>query len=79
MKDKTFERTGFSDDSEAAYTQTIIAAGGTVKSSTVLATDYVVYNPDYGHETTKLKRAKELIARGKPITILTEEGFLKKQ
>jgi hypothetical protein len=36
-----------------------------------------VYNPDYGHETTKLKRAKELIARGKPITILTEEEFLK--
>ena len=79
MKDKIFVLTGFSDASETTYSQTIIAAGGTVKSSTVLATDYVVYNPDYGHETTKLKRAKELIARGKPITILTEEEFLKKQ
>ncbi len=79
MKDRIFVLTGFSDESEASYTQTITAAGGIVKSSTVLATDYVVYNPDYGHETTKLKRAKELIARGKPITILTEEEFLAKQ
>ena len=79
MADKIFLLTGFSEATEAEYTRQITTAGGIVKSSTVLATDYVVYNPDYDHETTKLKRAKELIARGKPITILTEEEFLAKQ
>ena len=76
MKDKIFVLTGFSDVAEAEYTRQITSAGGTVKSSTVLTTDYLVYNPDYGRETTKLKRAKKLIARGKPITILTEREFL---
>ena len=78
MKDKIFVLTGFSDESEVKYTELIEKSGGTVKSSTVLKTNYLVYNPDYDHETVKLKRAKELSAQGKDIMILTEEEFLRK-
>lgn len=78
MNGRIFVLTGFDDAAKARYTHMITSAGGTVKSSTVLATDYLVYNPHYGRETTKYKRAQELIARGKPITILTEQEFLER-
>ena len=76
IRDKIFVLTGFDDMKEAQYTRRITQAGGTVKSSTVLTTNYLVFNPDYGRVTTKLSRAKELILRGKPIIILTEQEFL---
>ena len=78
IKDKIFVLTGFDDATEAKYVKIIEDSGGIVKSSTVLKTNYLVYNPAYDHETVKLKRAKEHIAQGKDIVILTEDEFIKK-
>ena len=75
MSGKIFVLTGFDDKDEKIMTRTIQSRGGIVKSSTVLNTDFVVFNPHYDHETTKLRRAKELISRGKEITIMTDTEF----
>ncbi len=78
MAGKIFVLTGFSDAEEKQLTRAICSRNGIVKSSTVLNTDYVIYNPNYDHETTKLRRAKELISRGKQIVLLTGEEFRKR-
>ena len=78
IKDQVFVLTGFSDAVEDKYKTVIEQSGGIVKNSTVLKTNYLVYNPNYDHETTKLKRAKELIAQGKDIALLTEDEFIQK-
>lgn len=78
IKDKIFVLTGFDDTTEAKYVKIIEDSGGIVKSNTVLKTNYLVYNPNYDHETIKLKRAKELVEQGKRIAIVSEEEFLKK-
>ncbi len=78
IKDKIFVLTGFDDATEAKYVKMIEDSGGIVKSSTVLKTNYLIYNPSYDHETVKLKRAKELVEQGKNIVILTEGEFLNK-
>ena len=75
MKGKTFVHTGMSAEDEEAFEQLVQANGGIVKSSTVLATDYLVYNANYDHETTKLRRARELRDQGKDIQILTMDGW----
>ena len=75
MAGKIFVLTGFTDSEEKKMTKKIVSCGGIVKSSTVLNTDYVIRNPAYDHETTKLRRAKELISSGSHITILTGEEF----
>lgn len=67
IKDKIFVLTGFDEKTEDVYSRIIERAGGIIKSSTVLKTDFLVFNPDFDHETTKLKRAKELISQGKNI------------
>lgn len=78
IKDQVFVLTGFSDAVEDKYKTVIEQSGGIVKNSTVLKTNYLVYNPNYDHETTKLKRAKELIVQGKDIALLTEDEFIQK-
>lgn len=75
MDGKIFVLTGFDDRTRAKYESLIYRAGGTVKSSTVLKTNYLIYDPDYGYETAKLKRAKELNQQGKNITIITGKEF----
>ena len=47
----------------------------TIKSSTVIKTNYLIYNPDYDRETTKLNRAQELLQQGKSIAIITGKEF----
>ena len=75
LQGKIVVHTGFSKAEEKEIDELVMSAGGVVKSSVVLTTNYLVYNPEYGHETVKLKRAKELIASGKDIAIMTLEGF----
>ena len=77
LSGKIIVHTGLTKEEEDNLDANIIAAGGVVKSSVVLNTDYVVYNPEYDHETVKLKRAKELIATGKNIKVLTIDEFYK--
>lgn len=75
IEGKVFVLTGFNIETEEKYTKIIEQAGGTVKSSTVIKTNYLIYNPDYDHETIKLKRAKELLQKGKSISIITGKEF----
>lgn len=75
MQGKTFVHTGFSSSEEREFEQLVVANGGIIKSSTVLTTDYLIYNANYDHETTKLKRARELVKQGKDIYILTIEEW----
>jgi len=78
MSGKIFVHTGLAKKEERSFEELITANGGIVKSSTVLKTDYLIYNDEYDHETTKLKRAKELIEEGKSITLMTYNDFLRK-
>jgi len=73
-----FVLTGLGENEEAIAKDIIEDNGGTIKSSVVLKTDYVIYNPYYGHETTKLKKIHQLIEEGKTIQLLTVSDFCKK-
>ena len=75
MKGKIFVHTGLSKEEEAKFKKIVTANGGIVKSSTVLNTDFLIYNDDYDHETTKLKKAKELIDKGRGIILLTQREW----
>lgn len=75
---KLFVFTGLADGDEPAATKIVEDNGGIVKGSVGLKTNYVIYNPNYAHETTKLKRAKELIESGKPIQLLTVQALCEK-
>ena len=75
IEGKIFVLTGFNEKTEAKYIKIIEQAGGTIKSSTVIKTNYLIYNPDYDRETTKLKRAQELLQQGKSIAIITGKEF----
>ena len=76
LENKIVVHTGFSKADERRIDEIVADCGGAVKSSVVLKTDVLVYNPAYDHETTKLKRAKELNSEGKDIQILTYDEFL---
>lgn len=78
MKDKIFVNSGLTADEKLEFERIVKANGGTVKSSTVLKTDYLVYNENYDHETTKVAKAKELKASGKKIVLMTYSEWLKK-
>jgi 2-dehydro-3-deoxyphosphogluconate aldolase/(4S)-4-hydroxy-2-oxoglutarate aldolase len=74
---KIFVLTGFDLNEENTLVGYITQKGGAVKSSVVLATDYLVVNLSYeGAETTKYKRALELNGKGKTIRIISEEKIV---
>ena len=79
MKGKNFVLTGLGmnfEKDDSYVSELIEKAGGVIRSSTVLDTDYLIYDPDHGIETTKYKRAKELNqTKGKNIQFLTVEQF----
>lgn len=77
IQNALFVLTGLDENDESIATDLIEDNGGVIKSSVVLKTNYVIYNPYYGHETTKLKKAKELIEKGKNIKLLTVAEFCK--
>ena len=73
--DKIFVLTGIGADDEDKITQAITDRGGSVKSSVVLDTDYLIVNEAYERETTKYTRALELNEKGKQIVILGMQRF----
>jgi hypothetical protein len=80
MNGKHFVFTGLDYNEEEQYENLITSAGGFVRTSTVMETNVLIYNEHYverNGETSKLKRAKELIGRGKKIAIITEDEFIK--
>lgn len=75
MKGEIFVHTGLDASEEERFDNLVVANGGIVKSSVVLDTNYLVYDPRYGNDTKKMKRAKELIEKGKEIIILTYDEW----
>jgi len=73
FKDKIFVLTGFDTREENKITSIITERGGTIKSSTVLKTDYLVVSGDYSSK--KYERAVELKQKGKNISIISSEQF----
>ena len=70
---KIFVLTGFGLKDEKRLTEDIGKRGGTVKSSVILSTDYLVVNTQYDHETKKYLRALELKDQSKKILIISKE------
>lgn len=73
--DKKFVTTGLSLEDERWVRDEVESRGGEFKPKFVVSLDYLIYNPDYDHETTKYTRAKEQIEKGKPVQIIAFEDF----
>ena len=56
-------------EDEKTVRDVVERSGGVFKDKFVKGINYLVYNPDYGRETTKLRDTKALIAEGKDISI----------
>ena len=82
IKGKNFVLSGLgmsSERNDARVSELIEKSGGIIRSSTVLDTDYLIYDPVQGVDTQKYKRAKELIeTRGKGIIMMTVDEFNQK-
>lgn len=82
MKGKNFVLAGLGMNSERddrQVTELIEQAGGIIRSSTVLETDYVIYDPIQGVDTRKYRKAVELMeTRGLKITMMTVDEFHQK-
>lgn len=92
MKEKNVVITGyeFVDQTYSVIKENVIKQGGIIKKSVTSKTDYLIYNPKrWGvnpatgekvnlSETTKLKKARELKAKGNNIDIITGDEFLEK-
>ena len=74
---KIFVLTGLDTRIENQITEIITSRGGIIKSSTVLNTDYLIYDERYGTDTKKHERAIELIDKGKNIRMITAKQFLR--
>lgn len=92
MKEKNVVITGYEyvDQTYSVIKENVIKQGGILKGSVTSKTDYLIYNPKrWGvnpatgekvnlSETTKLKKARELKAKGNNIDIITGDEFLEK-
>lgn len=90
MKEKNVVITGYVDQTYSVIKENVIKQGGILKGSVTSKTDYLIYNPKrWGvnpatgekvnlSETTKLKKARELKAKGNNIDIITGDEFLEK-
>ncbi len=76
FENKIFVHTGLSLAEEKIVDEFISAKGGILKNSTVLKTDYLIVNEEFGHQTQKYLRAIELIERGANIKIISVDEFL---
>ena len=69
--------TGLTAADERWVQQEVESRGGEYKPKFVVSLDYLVYNPDYDHETVKLTKAREQIEKGKNVIIVTLDEFRK--
>ena len=76
-ENKTFITSGLGSD-EIFVKAVVERSGGVLKPKFVKSLDYLIYNPDYGHETTKMRDTKALIAEGRNVIIMTFGDFCKK-
>ncbi|MBR3354507.1 MAG: leucine-rich repeat protein [Oscillospiraceae bacterium] len=73
--DKIFVLTGFDADKEEEIESIITGKGGSVKSSVVKATDYLVVNEYYDRQTKKYEKAAEMRESGGEIAIIDYATF----
>lgn len=74
---KIFVLTGLDTRIENQVTEIITSREGIIKSSTVLKTDYLIYDERYGIGTKKYERAIELIKKGNNIQMITAKQFMR--
>ena len=70
-----FVTTGLTAADERWVQEQVESRGGDYKPKFVVSLDYLIYNPDYDHETVKYIRAKEQIEKGKDVKIITLDKF----
>ena len=70
-----FVTTGLTAADERWVQEQVESRGGEYKPKYVVSLDYLIYNPDYDHETVKYTRAKEQIEKGKDVKIITLDEF----
>lgn len=70
-----FVTTGLTIDDERWVKEQVESRGGEYKPKFVVSLNYLIYNPDYDHETVKYTRAKEQIDKGKDVKIITFDEF----
>ena len=72
-----FVTTGLTAADERWVQEQVESRGGEYKPKFVVSLNYLIYNPDYGHETVKYTKAKEQINKGKNVKIITLDEFKK--
>lgn len=77
LSGKKVVTTGLPAADERWVQEQVEAKGGEYKPKFVVSLDYLIYNPEYDHETVKYTKAKEQIEKGKPVQIITFEQFKK--
>jgi NAD-dependent DNA ligase len=75
LSGKKVVTTGLSIEDERWVQEQVESRGGEYKPKFVVSLDYLIYNPDYDHETVKYTKAKEQIEKGKPVQIITFDDF----
>lgn len=70
-----FVTTGLTAADERWVQEQVESRGGEYKPKFVVSLDYLIYNPDYDHQTVKYTRAKEQIEKGKDVKIITLDEF----
>ena len=75
IKGKIFISTGLTEKQEESIRSVAEKNDGIYKDNFVVSLNYLVYNPDYDHETVKLKKAREQVEKGKEVKIITWDEF----
>ena len=73
-----FVTTGLSEKDEEKVKEIVEENEGVIKSGISKKVNFLIYNPNYDHETVKMKKAKELIAGGLKIGLITTGDFFEK-
>ena len=72
IKGKIFITTGLTEKQEESVRSVVEKNGGIYF---VVLLNYLVYNPDYDHETVKLKKTREQVEKGKEVKNITRDEF----
>lgn len=78
LKGKTFVTTGLTWEQEEEARSIVEENGGIFKGHFVVSLNYLIYDPTEGSKTTKMLKAKEQIAKGKDVKIITWKEFKNK-
>ena len=75
IKGKIFVTTGLGPEQEEKVRAIAEKYGGIFKGNFVVSLNYLVYDPQYGSDTVKHKKAEEQIAKGKDVKIISWDEY----